>query len=177
MITRDTKANQISQLSERFAKAKAAFLVDFKGMTVEEVTGLRKALRTQDAELKVVRNTLAIRALADHPSYKVPLESNLFGTNAIVFAYSDVSATAKSLTAFVKDVEELQIKSGAMDGRALGEAQIKYLATLPPKPELQAKLLGLFNAPATKFVRTLNEVPSKFVRLLAAQKDKLSSAS
>jgi large subunit ribosomal protein L10 len=176
MMTREHKASEITRLSERFAKAKAAFIVDYKGISVEKMTGIRKSLRQQSAEMKVVRNTLAIRALADHPSFKTPLEEQLFGTNAIVFAYDDVSATAKSLSSFVKDIEELQIKSGAMDGRALAEAQIQYLATLPPKPELQAKLLGLFQAPAAKFVRTLNEVPSKFVRVLAARRDQVSNA-
>ena len=80
-------------------------------------------------------------------------------------------ASAKALSEFSKEVEELQVKTGYMSGKKLDEAQIKYLATLPGKDELRAQLLGTLAAPMTKFVRTLNEVPSGFVRVLAAYKD------
>lgn len=170
-MDRAQKSQEISAISERFAKAKAAFLVDFKGMNVEEVTTLRKSLSPVEAEMKVVRNTLAIRALMDHPEAETALKDAFVGTNAIVFAYGEPPASAKALSEFSKDVEELQIKIGFMDGSKLDEAGIKYLATLPGKDELRAKLLSTLQAPMTKFVRTLNEVPSGFVRVLAAYKD------
>lgn len=172
MITRESKAQEISEISERFAKAKAAFLVDFKGLTVEKVTKFRKLLRPIQSELKVVKNTLALRALKDHQSFENALKDHFTGNNGVVFAYEDVSASAKTITAFVKDNEELVLKTGAMDGKALNEAQIKYLATLPGKPELQAKLLGTLQGPAQKMVTLLNQVPSQFVRVLAAYNDK-----
>ena len=171
MMTRSQKATAISDLSERFGKAKAAFLVDYKGMNVEEVTELRKQLNRIQAEMKVVRNTLAKRALLDHPETLEAIDKEFVGTNAVVFAYDDVSAPAKALTLYGKDVEELQIKAGVMDGKALTEQQIEYLATLPSKEELQAKLLATFQAPMAKLVRTMNEVPAGFVRVLAAKKD------
>ncbi len=120
-----------------------------------------------------MRNTLAIRALADHPSLKPVLEDKFVGTNAIIFAYEDPSASAKALTAFGKDVEAFQLKSGVMDGGLLDAKGITYLATLPGKNELRAQLLGLFAAPMTKFLGTLQAVPEGFVRVLNAQKDKL----
>lgn len=172
MITREDKAQEISSLSERFGRAKAAFLVDYKGMNVESVTKLRKILRPIQAEMKVVRNTLALRALKDHPQMEGALKDALVGTNAIVFAYGDAAAPAKLLADFTKEVEILQIKSGAMDGQTLSEAKIKYLATLPSKAELQAKLLGVLQAPMSKFLGTLQAVPGGFVRVLAAHKDK-----
>lgn len=177
MITRESKEQEISEISERFAKAKAAFLVDFKGLNVEKITKFRKVLRPVQSEMKVVKNTLAIRALNDHQSFKAPLEDKLVGNNAVVFAYEDVSASAKALTAFAKDNEELVVKTGAMDGKVLNESQIKYLATLPGKPELQAKLLGTLQAPSQKFVSLLNQVPSSFVRLLAAYRDKMGGSA
>lgn len=171
MSTREQKAQEVAEISERFARAKAAFLVDFKGLDVEGITKLRKLLRNNQSEMKVVKNTLAIRALSEHEKFGTPLKSHLTGNNAVVFAYEDVSAPAKALTAFAKENEALVLKTGAMDGRGLNEAQIKYLSTLPGKPELQAKLLGTLQAPMQKMVATLNEVPSKFVRLLAAYRD------
>ena len=171
MITRAKKAEEISALSDRFARAKAAFLVDFKGMDVEQVTTLRKTLHPIEAEMKVVRNTLARLALKDHPDADEALKDDFTGTNALVFAFGEAPASAKALSEFSKEVEALQIKTGFMAGKRLDETQIKYLATLPGKDELRAQLLGTLAAPMTKFVRTLNEVPSGFVRVLAAYKD------
>lgn len=173
MMTRAQKADQIASISERFGRAKAAFLVDFKGMDVEEVTRFRKVLAPVDSEMRVVRNTLAKRALKDHPAVESALAESFKGTNAIIFAYSDASASAKAITNFNKEVEELVVKIGVMDGKPLNEQGIKYLATLPSKQELQAKLLGTLQAPMGKFVRLLNEVPSGFVRVLNARKTAL----
>jgi len=171
--TREEKQAEVTLLSEKFGRSKAAFLVDYKGMDVESVTKLRKTLKPIQSEMKVVRNTLAIRALADHPNLKPVLEDKFVGTNAVIFAYEDPSASAKALTAFGKDVEAFQLKSGVMDGAALDAKGITYLATLPGKNELRAQLLGLFAAPMTKFLGTLQAVPEGFVRVLNAQKEKL----
>lgn len=171
MATREEKGLEIADISQRFQKAKAAFLVDFKGLDVESVTKLRKLLKPVQSEMTVVKNTLAIRALKDHSAFEGPLKDHFRGNNAVVFAFEDASASAKTLTAFSKEHEALVLKTGAMDGKALNEAQIKYLATLPGKPELRAKLLGTLQAPSQKFVTLLNQVPTQFVRVLAAYKD------
>ena len=176
MITREDKSTEIAALSERFGRAKAAFLVDFKGMTVEQVTSLRKKLVPVDSEMKVVRNTLAIRALNDHPASKTAMESTLVGNNAVVFAYGEAPAVAKALSDFAKDVEILQLKGGVMDGSKLDSNGIKALANLPSKDVLRAMFLGVLQAPASKFVRTLSAVPTGFVRVLGAQRDKSGGA-
>lgn len=168
MMTRERKSEEISFISERFGRAKAAFLVDYKGLNVEKVTDLRKTLRPLEAEMKVVRNTLAIRALKDHPEVETALSDKFVGTNAIVFVYGDASAPAKALSEFQKTAEELQIKSGVMDGKGLDEQGIKFLATLPGKDELRAQLLGLLSAPMGKFLGTLDAVPAGFARVLDA---------
>ena len=172
MITRAFKAEEIATLSEKFGRAKAAFLVDFKGMSVEQVTLLRKKLFAIDTEMKVVRNTLAVRALKDHPGSETALADAFVGNNAIVFAYADAPAAAKALTDFAKDVELLQVKIGVMDNAKLDANSIKALASLPSKDVLRGMFLGTLQAPMAKFVRTLNAVPSGFVRVLAAQKEK-----
>lgn len=173
MMTRADKAETVKSLAEKFGKAKATFLVDFKGMKVEQVTTLRKKLHPVESEMQVVRNTLAEKALEQHPEVEKVLKGVFRGTNAVVFAYGDVTASAKVLATFAKDVELLQLKIGVMDNTALDQEKIKQLATLPTKEVLRAQLLGLFQAPMSKFVGTLNAVPSGFVRVLAAQKEKL----
>ncbi|MCB0342874.1 MAG: 50S ribosomal protein L10 [Pseudobdellovibrionaceae bacterium] len=171
MITRAQKAETVAALADRFGRAKAAFLVDFKGMNVEEVTTLRKTLGGLEAEMKVVRNTLARLAVKEHPSIDEALSSQFVGTNAVIFAYGDASAPAKALTDFAKDVEELVLKTGVMEGKALDENRIKYLATLPSKEELRAKLLGTLQAPMSKLLGTFSAVPGGFVRVLNAYKE------
>ena len=170
MITRADKAQEIASLSEKFARSNAQFLVDFKGLSVEQVTNLRKKLFPVNSEMKVVRNTLAIRALVDNPK-SASLKDSLSGNNAVVFAYEDAAAVAKALTDFAKDVELLQLKTGVMDGQKLDAAGIKALATLPPKDVLRAMLLGTMAGPMSAFVRTLSAVPSGFVRVLAAHNE------
>lgn len=177
MMTRARKEQEVSALREKFSKAKAAFLIDFKGMKVEQVTDLRKKLHPAESEMKVVRNTLAKLALKEFPEMNEALSSTFTGTNAIVFAYGDVSASAKAITTFAKDVEILQLKTGVMDGKAMDQARIQFLSTLPSKDVLRAQLLGVLQAPATKLARTLNEVPASFVRVLAAKKDTEATAS
>lgn len=170
--TRDEKAQEIAFLSEKFGKAKAAFLVDFKGMTVEQVTTLRKKLHPLESEMKVVRNTLAIRALKDHPESEAAIANDFIGTNAIVFAFGEAPAAAKALSDFSKDVEAFELKVGVMDGSKLDANSIKALANLPSKDVLRAQLLGVLSAPMSKFLGTLQAVPGGFVRVLAAHKDK-----
>lgn len=176
MITKEIKATEIASLTEKFGKAKAAFLVDFKGMTVEQVTNLRKKLHPVEAEMKVVRNTLALRALKDHPKTEEALKNDFVGTNAVIFSYGEAPTTAKALSDFAKDVEALQLKSGALEGARIDAKGIKALASLPSKEVLRAQFLGALQAPMSKFLGTLNAVPSGFVRVLAAQKDKLGGA-
>ncbi len=171
MLSREQKAERISTLSESLSRSKATFLVDFTGMNVEQVTDLRKNLFKIDAEMRVVKNTLAKLALKDYPESDKALEGEFVGTNAFVFAYEDASASAKALTEFSKNVEALKLKTGVMEGEKLDESKIKYLATLPGKDELRAKLLSVFMAPATSTVRVMNAVPSGFLNVMNAYKD------
>lgn len=160
-MLRAEKDTDIKLISEGFAKAKGAFIVDFKGMKVEQVTNLRKKLHAAESEMKVVRNTLARRAFKDHPVADQAFAANMTGTNAIVFAFGEVIAVAKALAEFGKDVEALKIKSGMMDGEALDSKKINFLATLPGKDQLRAQLLMLFKEPSARLARVLNEYATK----------------
>lgn len=174
MMTRATKEQEVKAIAEKLQKAKAAFLVDFKGMKVEQVTSLRKKLHPAEAEMKVVRNTLAKRALMGSPEMEKAISGAFKGTNAIVFAYGDISAAAKTLSTFAKDVELLQLKTGVMDNQALDSSRITYLATLPSKDVLRAQFLGVLQAPGTKLARTLKEGPASLVRVLNAKAQQAS---
>lgn len=154
MLKTDKDAD-IKLISEKMQKAKGAFIVDFKGMKVEQVTNLRKKLHAAESEMKVVRNTLALRAFKDVPAADKAFNDKMVGTNALVFAFNDVVGVAKTLADFGKDVEALKIKSGVMDGEALDEKKIKFLATLPGKDQLRAQLLMLFKEPSARLARVL----------------------
>ncbi len=160
-MLRADKETDIKLISDKMSQAKGAFIVDFKGMKVEQVTSLRKKLHAAESEMKVVRNTLAKRAFKGHPVAEKAFADQLTGTNAIVFAFNEVIGVAKTLAEFGKDVEALKIKSGMMDGEALDQAKIKFLATLPSKDQLRAQLLMLMKEPGTRLARVLNIYATK----------------
>ncbi|MBC7419909.1 MAG: 50S ribosomal protein L10 [Bdellovibrio sp.] len=160
-MLRADKETDIKLISEKLAKAKGAFVVDFKGMKVEQVTSLRKKLHAVESEMKVVRNTLAKRAFKDHPTVGGAFESTMTGTNAIVFAFNEVVGVAKALADFGKDVEALKIKTGMMDGEALDANKIKFLATLPGKDQLRSQFLCLLKEPSARLVRVMNMYAEK----------------
>jgi large subunit ribosomal protein L10 len=169
--TRAQKDEEISSLAEKLGRSKATFVVDYKGMNVEQVTILRKKLSSLNSEMKVVRNTLAIRALKNRPEGEQALTNDLVGTNAFVFSYEDASSSAKALSDFSKDVEHLKLKSGVMDGARLDINSVKMLASLPSKDALRAQLLSLMNTPATQMVRVLAAGPTGLLNVLNAYKD------
>jgi len=172
MITRTEKSELIKDVAQSVKKAKAFFLVDYKGLKVEHITGLRKKLFTLKGEMLVSRNTLAKRALSEQGIQDEVIMNSLVGTNAFVFAYEDPAAVAKTIYDFSKENEKLQVKNGFMDGKSMSASQVNFLATLPAKEILQAQLLGVLSAPGTKLVRTLNEVPAALARVLNAQSQK-----
>ena len=159
-MLRSQKETDVKLISDKMAQAKGAFIVDFKGMKVEQVTSLRKKLHAAESEMKVVRNTLALRAFKGHPAAEKAF-ANMTGTNAIIFAFNEVVGVAKALADFGKDVEALKIKSGMMDGEALDDKKIKFLATLPGKDQLRAQFLMLLKEPSTRLARVMNEYATK----------------
>jgi large subunit ribosomal protein L10 len=172
MITKSQKADLIKDISQSVKNAKAFFLVDYKGLKVEHITGLRKKLFTIKGEMKVSRNTLAKRALSENGIQDDTIMSALVGTNAFVFAFQDPAAVAKTIYDYSKENENLKVKTGYMDGKSMSVNQVNFLATLPAKEVLQAQLLGVLSAPASKLARTLNEVPASLARVLNARTQK-----
>jgi len=171
-MDRAEKQAEVANLSEKFQRSVALFIADYKGMNVEQVTTLRKELSShKDVEMKVVKNTLALRALQSQP-YSSVLADSLTGTNAVIFAYKDPSASAKALIKYADEFEHLRIKTGVLKGQKMDAGMIKTLATLPSKEVLIAKVMGSMNAPAQNLVGVLAAVPRSIMYALNAVKAK-----
>ncbi|KRP07986.1 MAG: 50S ribosomal protein L10 [Methylophilales bacterium BACL14 MAG-120920-bin58] len=164
----DEKKAVVAEVSKQIENAQSMILAEYRGVDVGDMTSLRAKARNSGVYLKVLKNKLVKRAVENTPFSS--LSEDMVGP--LVFGISDDPvAAAKVLNDFAKENDLFVIKSGAMPNERLDANAIKALASLPSREELLAKLLGTMQAPIAKFVRTLNEVPTKFVRGLAAVRD------
>lgn len=172
-LNRQEKATQVEEVGALLANAGSVVIAEYRGLDVGAVTQLRKQARSEGVQLRVLKNTLARRAFAKTP-YE-GLSDKLVGPLMYGFSADPVGA-AKVIANFAKDNDSLVVKAGAMPDVVLDEAGVKALASMPSREALLAKLMGTMAAPITQFVRTLNEVPSRFVRTVAAVRDAKEAA-
>ena len=173
-LNREEKAAVVSEVAAKVASAQTIVLAEYRGLEVGAITGLRKQARESDVYLRVLKNTLVRRAVEGTPFSK--LSDQMVGP--LMYGISkDPVAAAKLMAAFAKANDKLVLKGGAMPGSVMDVAGVQALATLPSRDELLSMLMGTMQAPVVKFVRTLNEVPSKFVRGLAAVRDQKAEQS
>jgi len=144
----------VKELTEKISNSKTVVLVDYRGLTVEQDTELRVALRKAGVKYEVVKNTLTRFAMNNNGYGE--LDTYLNGPTAIAYSFEDVVAPAKIMCEFAKKFEHLQIKVGIVEGKIFAEKEIKALAELPSREELIAKVLAGFNAPISGFVNVLN---------------------
>jgi large subunit ribosomal protein L10 len=164
----------VAEVAAKLADAQATILAEYRGLTVAQMTVLRRQAYGAKVYLRVVKNTLARRAVEG--TGFACLQDQMSGPLAVAIS-ADPVAVAKILSEFAKENDKLRIKAAAMGGKLMSLAQVKALATLPGREQLLAMLMGTMQAPVQKFVQTLNEVPGKFVRTLAAVRDAKQAAA
>jgi large subunit ribosomal protein L10 len=164
----------VSEVSAKLAGAQAVIVAEYRGLDVGRFTQLRAKARKSGLYLRVLKNTLARRAVQGTPFEK--LSDQMVGPLMYGIARDPV-AGAKVLSEFAKDNEQLVIRGGALPNSLMSAKDVKALALLPSREELLAKLMGTMLAPVAKLVRTMNEVPGKFVRALAAVRDAREKAA
>ena len=170
----EQKKAAVAEIATEVARAQAIIVAENRGLQVGAVTHLRANARKAGVYLRVLKNTLARRAVADTPF--AGLAEHLVGPLMYGMSADPVTA-AKVLNEFARTNDKLVLKAGAMPNYVMDANGVKALATMPSREELLAKLLGTMQAPVTQFVRTLNEVPSRFVRTLAALRDARQEAA
>ena len=165
----------VAEVSEAASGALSVVLADYRGVTSGDMTELRAKAREQNVYLRVVRNTLAKRAV-EGTEYECVNEA-LVGPTLFAFSMEDPGAAARLLKDFAKENKEFEIKALAVGGELLGADKIDRLAKLPTRDEALGLLASVMQAPITKLARTFNEVPSKVTRAVAAVRDQKKEAA
>ena len=171
-MNRTEKQQLIDELHGEFKASAHAVLVDFKGLSVPAVTEFRRRVRQTGSRYRVVKNSLALRAVKDTPLER--LGDKFVGPTGVAYTGNDPVVLAKVLVDFAKDHPTLSVKGGLVSGTQVLDAEgVKALSTMPGLPELRARLLGLMKAPAAQLVRLLSTPATQLAQVLKARRDKL----
>jgi large subunit ribosomal protein L10 len=163
-MTKEEKAREIAGLNEALKSGPSAFVLAQSGLTVNQVSLLRKSVRATSSRYRMVKNRLALRALLGTPLET--LSPHFKGPTAIAFGSGDPAPLAKALSDFMKNNQGLKMKAALVDGRVVGSEQIKSLAEMPPRPVLVARFMAVLNAPMSRLVRVLKGPHGKLVRAM-----------
>ena len=174
-MSRLEREQAVTTLTQRFSESSGAIVMDYKGLNVEKITGLRQQVREAGSEIKVAKNTL-LKIATKETEYEA-LHDSFVGQTAVAFISGDPALLAKVLTKFNKEEKKanpettFKIKSGVLEQAVLSEAEINQLGDLPSREVLLSQLLGVLSSPMTGFVSVLSDIPRKLLRVLTAVAD------
>ncbi len=174
-IRLEDKQQIVSEVNQAASSALSAVLADYRGVSVEDMTALRKNARENKVYLRVVRNTLLKRAVADTEFECI--QEVLVGPTILAFSQEDPGAAARVLKDFSKENDDFEIKALSVGGQLMDASQIDVLAKLPTLDQARSMLMSVMLAPVNKLARTMNEVPSKVTRAVAAVRDQKQDAA
>ena len=174
-MNRTEKTDAIAQMTEALGSAPHAFLIDFQGISVPDVTELRRQIRATGSEYVVVKNTLALRAIKDAPIGA--LSEHFTGMTAVAWSKTDIVQLAKVLHQFGKTNPKIKVKAALVEGRPVPAAALESLASLPTRPELVARLLGLMQSPVRRLVTVLSSPQRKLAMTISAVAEQKSAAA
>lgn len=164
MATKEFKKDKIEKLKEAVQKAKVAIVTDYRGLTVAEITDLRRKLQAEGGDYTVSKNTLTKKAV-EGTKFEA-LGEFLTGPSAIAFGFGDEVSPAKVVMKFIKDTKKTEPKGGVLDGKVLSVEEVKQLSNLPSKEELYAKILGSINSPASGIANSVSAVMRGLVTVI-----------
>jgi large subunit ribosomal protein L10 len=169
--TIEDKQALVTEIKESLTECQLALVINYQGLTVAEITDLRRRLRPTGTVCKVTKNTLMRRAIDGDDNWQ-PMTEFLIGSSAIMLVKDDIGGAIKAYQDFQKATKKTELRGGVMEGRALNEAQVKAIGDLPSKEQLIAQIAGGINAVATKLAVSINEVPASLGRSIRAIADK-----
>ena len=165
------KKEIVADLKDSLSEAQLAFVINYEGLSVSEITDLRNRLRPSGATCKITKNTLMNIAISGDENWQ-PMEELLSDATAFLFTGEEIGAAVKAYKGFQKDTKKTELRGGVLEGKALTKEQVEALGDLPTKEELYAKIAGSINALATKLAVGINEIPTSLARGLKAYSEK-----
>jgi len=172
----ESKKQEVAEIKQLLEKSQLAFVIDYEGLTVAEMTDLRNRLREGGNICKVTKNSLMSKAVEGNEKWEA-INPYLKGTSAFILANEEsIGSAVRAYQGFQKDRKKSELRGGVMEGQALNQAQVKALADLPTKDQLIGQIAGAINAITTKVARGINEVPTSLARAVDAVKSQKEAA-